>query len=340
MVYARILVCFVLSLFIALGAHPARGEEVRTELSVSVPGPLNLTYLPIDLITKIGADVAEGARVEVRHFGGGGVALKEMTSRNVDFAVAGMPAAMSLRANGGDVVVVAAVSADPLFVFMVRADLRGEIKRVADLRGKRIGVNTSSLTSKTTSQQLAELVLKSDGVLPDQYRIIPAGQSWEAQSEMLSNGRVDAIMGDEPFASRLLAAGKVFFLVNLADPEQARQVPGAGFLHAALETRGELIAKEPGKVEQMVRIVRRTLEWMGRSTPEEIVAKLAISDVESRTWLLAALQKYPRMYSPDGRFSTAQLRETERFFQESSPEGAAHLKNADLVNDRWSGKRD
>ena len=69
-----------------------------------MPGPLNLSYLPIDLIPRIGADKAEGVRLNLLHTGGGVVALNNLVTRNADFSVAGMPAAMSLRANGGDVV--------------------------------------------------------------------------------------------------------------------------------------------------------------------------------------------------------------------------------------------
>jgi len=90
--------------------------------------------------------------------------LQELMTRNADFAVAGLPAAMSQRVNGNAVVALAAVSDAPLFVLMVRADLAGKVKTVADLKGKVVGVNTSSLSSKTTSQQLAELVLKTNSV--------------------------------------------------------------------------------------------------------------------------------------------------------------------------------
>jgi len=48
-----------------------------------------------------------GASVQLLHTGGGSVALNNMIMRDADFAVAGMPAAMSLRANGGDVVCLA-----------------------------------------------------------------------------------------------------------------------------------------------------------------------------------------------------------------------------------------
>jgi len=315
-------------------------EAGTMKIVVSVPGPRNISYLPIDLIEKIGADRAEGVKVELLQVGGGAVALQELMNRNSDFAVAGFPAAMSLRLNGGDVVGVAAVDDLPLFILMVRAELKGLVKQVADLRGRVVGVNTSSLSSKTTSQQLAELVLKSAGVSPDEVRLIAAGQSWLEQSSLLLSGSADAVMGDEPFASRLLAENKVFFLANLTDPADARRIPGAGFLHAALETRGETLKNEPQKVEKMVRILRRTLQWMASHSPEEIVGKLDIRDSDEKRSLLASLKKYPRLYSPDGRFSTAQLRETQHFFRETSGANPAAkaLEIESIIADRWAGR--
>ena len=150
---------------------------------VNAPGPRNISYLPIDLIPTIDVDKEEGVRLQILHTGGGAVAMKNMVTRNADFAVTGVPAAMSLKANGGDVVVIAPVDDALLFVLMVRADLKGKV----------IGVNTSTKASKTTSQQLAELLLKSDDVPLNSVRIVPAGQSWVEQSSLMISGRTDAV---------------------------------------------------------------------------------------------------------------------------------------------------
>lgn len=322
------------------GAFPAQADPAPLKITVSVPGPRNISYLPVDLITRIGADKAEGAEIQLLHTGGGGVALANLMNRNADFAVAGMPAAMSLRANGGKVTVIAAVDDAPLFIFMVRADLKGKVKRIADLKGKVIGVNTSSLSSKTTSQQLAELVLKSDGVTANMVRIVAAGQSWLEQSSLLESKTADAIMGDEPFASRLLAENKVFFLANLADPETSDKIPGANFLHAALETRDETLSEDPRKVEKMVAILRRSLQWVANHTPEQIADALGITDKEERVAMIASLKKYPHLYSKDGRLLARQLRETEIFFHSTSEGNAAAqgLKVETMVADKWAGR--
>ncbi len=61
----RILSIIVASLLLAVG-WTAQAAEPPQQIVVSVPGPRSLSYLPIDLISKIGADKAEGAVVTVR----------------------------------------------------------------------------------------------------------------------------------------------------------------------------------------------------------------------------------------------------------------------------------
>lgn len=325
-----------LLLLAALAFSASAAGQMR--LLVAQPGPLNLSYLPLDLASRIGADKAEGVELVLRHVGGGGVALQLLQSREVDFAVAGAPAAMSAKASGNDVVVIASVDDLTLFVLMVRSDLKGQVRQVRDLAGRVIGVNTSSVASKTTSQQLAELMLRNDGISPGHVRIVAAGQSWDEQSVLIRSKAVDAILGDEPFASRLRDDGQVFFLVNLARAADAERIPGAGFLHAAVETRSDVLRDAPTKAEKMVAVLRRTLVWMASHTPEEIVAALQIDDAPARQAMLRALRQYARLYSPDGRFSARQIRETDIFFA-SSEGGAKRVLLGDMIDARWAGRK-
>jgi NitT/TauT family transport system substrate-binding protein len=332
---------FSIAFFFVLLSSAVVADETQ-HIVVSAPGPLNLSYLPVDLIPKIGADKEEGVRMHILHTGGGAVAMNNLLTRNADFSIAGVPAAMSLKANGGDVVVIAPVDDAPLFVLMVRSALKEQVKTISDLRGRVIGVNTSTRSSKTTSQQLAELLLKSGDVSSDSVRIVPAGQSWVEQSSLMISGVADAVVGDEPFASRLLANNHVYFLAHLAEPETVSSVQGANFLHAALETRSDVIANEPQKVAKMVRIMKKSLAWIASHTAEEIVDVLGVVDPEERNSLILSLKKYPRAFSREGRFSTAQLKETDQFFHsglEVNDPGLT-LSVESMVNDQWSGRRD
>lgn len=328
------------ALILSASQATAEGQPALTKIMLSAPGPRNISYLPIDLIPAIGADKDEGVSLQILNTGGGSVAMNNMVARNADFAVAGVPAAMSLRANGGDVVVIAPVDNAPLFVLMVRSDLKGKVKRIADLKGKVLGVNTSTRSSKTTSQQFAELLLKSDGVSIDAVRIVPAGQSWVEQSSLIISGQADAVVGDEPFASRLLADHRVFFLAHLAQPETVKGIKGANFLHAALETRSDVIANEPAKVEKMVRILKRSLAWITTHTPEQVADVLGIKEPKERAALLLSLNKYPKTFNGDGKFSTAQLKETDVFFHSGLTKGDSgqSLSIEQMLNDRWAGR--
>ncbi|MBF0294221.1 MAG: ABC transporter substrate-binding protein [Magnetococcales bacterium] len=314
-------------------------EETPMRTVVSVVGPRNLSYLPIDLVPILQADRAEGIEVRLKHVEGGGLAIKELLARNSEFTVVGFPALMSLKANGGELVGVAALSDRPQFVLMVRAALRDQVRRIADLKGRIVGVHTSAVNAKTVAQQLLELLLRSDGLSPREVRVISSGQEWAKRTAMLDSGQVDAIVSEEPFASTLLGAGKVFFLVNLAEPESTNNIAGANVLHAVLATRPDVAANEPEKVRRLVAAVRRALQWIASHSPEELVEQLRIADEPEKQYLLTCLRKYPRLFSNDGRFSNRQIAETNTFFHTSTPE-AKGVRMEDLINDQWAGRKE
>ncbi|MEO5334349.1 MAG: ABC transporter substrate-binding protein [Magnetococcus sp. YQC-5] len=318
---------------------PAWSAEERIKTVVSVVGPRNLSYLPIDLVPIIGADQAEGLDLTLKHVGGGGIAIKEMISRNSDFSVVGFPALMSLKNHGGDLVGVAAVSDAPQFVLIVRKALQEQVRRIADLKGRIVGVHTSAVNAKTVAQQLLELLLASDGLKPKDARVISTGQDWERRMLLLDSGQVDAIVSEEPFASAMLAANKVFFLVNLAEPESIRNIPGTLVLHAALATRPDVVAREPEKVKRLVNALRRSLQWIATHSPEELVERLQMTDPLEKEQILLCLRKYPRLFSRDAQFSNRQIADTNLFFHTVTPE-AKSIRMEDLINDHWVGRKE
>lgn len=331
------------ALFLAVAtAIPAiAAEQERSRIVIATLGPNNLSYLPIDLIPKIGADRAEGVELRLHYYAGGAVALQQLLGRNADFAVAGVPAVMSARRSGGNPSAVAVIDDAPLFVLMVRTELRDQIRTPADLRGRVIGATTSSPNAKTTSHQIVRLLLAKAGVPLDTVRIVAAGQNYAEQAAMVTSGAVDAIIGLEPVASRLRHEGKVFFLVNLADPDSAALLPGRNFLHAILATREDLVATAPDKVARAVRMVKRSLDWVATHTPEQIVDALAIADADERDHLLDALKTHRNVYSRDGAFAAEQIRDTAILYAAANAiplADAQKMLDSSLV-DKWVGRR-
>ncbi len=318
------------------------GLAQATRITVSVPGPGAASYLPLALAAKIGADKAEGAELNLRYVAGGGVAIQEMLSGNAEFAVLGLPAAMSARLKDNRIVALAAVNDLPLYVLLVRSGLKGKVRTVADLRGRVVGVHSNSITTKTNSHQLIELLLRQAGVPPESVRFVSVGQRWSSEAAMLAEGSADAVMGDEPHAARMVAEGTAFQLLHLGEPGVAAGIPGGGFLRGTLVGRRDRIDADPRKAEVMVRILRRTLAWIAGHGPEEIIALAGIEDPKERRYMLETLGRYPRQYSVDGRFSRRQLQETETFFRNSQAgNAAAQTFNVEsMIMDRWVGRKE
>lgn len=319
---------------LAIAILPAAAQQ---RVVIGYPGPLNTPWLPLELAPKIGADHAEGLELVSRYVTGA-AGLNDLLSRNIDFAVPGVPAAMSARARGGDVVAIMPLSDLPVYMLVVRAELKGKIKRIGDLAGRVVGVTSSTLAAKTTSHQVAELLLRQDGVPLSAMRIVSLGQNWGDVSAAFRSSSADAFVGFDPITTRLVESGMAYSLFDLHSPDDAAKVPGAGFLLAGIITRGDVIAKAPEKIRRVVAMMRRVLEWMATRSPEEIVAALNVGDAERRASLLQSLRSHPRQFSRDGKFSEHQIAETDRFFAAIGGE-TAPVTLGSMLDARWAGRK-
>jgi NitT/TauT family transport system substrate-binding protein len=323
-------------------AAPLARVRAQTPLVIGVPGPGSTVSLPVEVLVKRGFDRAEGLAVRPRFVGGGGVVLRDLADGNADYGVFGLPAAMNQNLRGARYVALAAIDDLPLYTLVVRADLRGAIRRIEDLRGRTVGIHSNGLATRTTSHQLLDLVLASHGVPADSVRIVAAGQSWETQTAALRSGSIDASMCDEPIATRLEAAGLAHTLYSTGNPGDARATPGAGFLRAALIGLRSRVDAQPDEAARVVAMFRRTLGWLAQATPVQVADTLAPGSDDERAALLAVLTRFRRQYSRDGTFSRAQLRDTDAFFRASNADNPAAqaYSVASMVIDRWVGQRD
>jgi NitT/TauT family transport system substrate-binding protein len=324
----------------ALSSRGIAQPMAATGVTLSVPGPGGSVSLPLELAVRIGADKAEGLALRLKFVDGGGVAIQDLNSGNADFGVFGLPAAMNSNVNQAGLVALAAIDDLPLYTLMVRADLRGKVARIGDLKGRAIGIHSNSLATRTTSHQVMDLVLRSHGVSPGEVSYIAAGQNWETQSSAFISGAVDASMCDEPFGTRLAAEKLAFELYSTGNPADTANTPGAGFLRAALIARRTRVDARPDLAERMIKVVLRALAWLAGRSPEQVAEALGMAGA-ARQSFMDVYRKYPRQYSRDGRFSKLQLRDTEVFFRASNPGNPAAQRYAidTMIVDRWSGSK-
>lgn len=326
---------------LAVAAPAPAAADSAQAVTLSVPGPGDSVAMPAELAVRLGLDRARGIALRLRFVGGGGVAISELNSRNADYAIFGLPAMMQSDLRGAQLRALAAIDDLPLYSLMVRSDLRTTIRRVADLRGRVVGVHSYALGSKTTSQQVLELLLRTSHVPLESVHMVPAGQSWETQSAALRSRSVDASLCDEPFGLRMVREGIAVPLFSTGRPEDLRRLPGGGFLRAVLVARQDAIAQDPDLAGRMVDTLRASLQWIAAHPAETLADQLELARGPEREAFIEVFQRFPRQYSRDGRFSQRQLRETENFFRDAEADnpGAQNLSLDNLIDDRWAGRK-
>jgi len=315
-------------------------QAAMIEVKLSVPGPGNSISLPLELAVKLGADRAEGLNLRLKFVGAGGVAISDLRSGDADFAVFGLPAAMAANLRQPTLIALAALDDLPLYSLMVRQDLLGKVRRIKDLKGRVVGTSSTATPTKSTSHQVADLVLRVNGIAPDDVRILPVGLSWDSQSAAMISKTVDATFCDEPSGQRLAAEKLAFRLYTTGDPKDASQTPGAGFLRASLIARRDKVEANADVAQRMVRMTKRVLGWISLRKAEEAADQMALTGTERRAFI-DVWRQFPRQFSRDGRFSTAQLRETDTFFKASNPDNAAaqRFNVESMIVDKWSGRK-
>lgn len=321
-------------------AVPALRAADAQPAVLATPGPGSSVSAIPELAVRIGADRAEGLALRLKFTGGGGVAIREILAGNAQFGVFGLSAAMKENLAAPRLVALAAVEDRAPLCLLVRQPLKGSVQRVADLRGRAVGVHSNSLSTTTHAQQLLTLLLQREGLGPQDVRLVAAGQSWETQAAALRSGLADAVIAEEPFGLRLEQQGLAFALVRIGLPDRRIGLPGEGFLRGTLISTPALVEQSPQLAERMVRVVQRTLAWRRAHAPDQIVATLGLAGDEAAAFA-DMLRQYPQQFSADGRFSEAQIAETEQFFRESGSGTAAEraYRAATMLVDRWAGRR-
>jgi NitT/TauT family transport system substrate-binding protein len=169
----------------------------------------------------------------------------------------------------------------------VQAGLKGNIRSVKDLRGKRIGVPGMG----TPPFIFANRVLGANGIDPAKeitWLVFPAGELGLA----LDKGEVDAIANSEPIGSMLVAQGKVR---NIAD--QAVDMPYADEYCCAVIVNGKFLKRNPKASAAATRALLKAAKWVDanpRAAAElSVKGKYLASTVEQNTVSISHLRYAP-----------------------------------------------
>src|SRR5688572_2418089 len=239
----------------ALTASALAQEIVVSNYGVSANG------MPFAVAMDKGYFKDEGINVTgIITSAGGGTTLRNMLAGNAPYGEVNPVVVVSAVLQGADLRIISDnVSTVAEFVWAVKPD--SPIKSVKDFKGKRLGYTNP----RSTSQALANLLLQSAGLKPEDVEMMKTGGFGEGIAA-LDKGLVDVVPVPEPLWSKFKDKYRAVVVASEALPPLGNVVG---------VTTVEGAAKNGKFISAVIRARRKAVQFM-KTNPEEsadIIAK-------------------------------------------------------------------
>jgi NitT/TauT family transport system substrate-binding protein len=171
-----------------------------------------------------------------------------------------------------------------------------DIKSMADLRGKSLGV--TGLGSSTNF--LSQYLMVKSGVPLGEFSTIPVGAGTTFIAAMTQD-KIQAGMTTEPTISRMLKTGEARILVDMRTVEKTKLALGGTYPAASLYMSTDWIEKNKPTVQKLANAFVKTLKFINTHSAAEIADKMPkdfyAGDKES---YVKALADGKAMFTADG----------------------------------------
>jgi NitT/TauT family transport system substrate-binding protein len=325
---------------LALAGPSLSAAADKNPIRINIPGPGSLPFLPIDLIPRLELDRKLGVQLNIRYFPSGIHAMESMLAGEAEFAGFAFSVVPKMQAKGTDIVAVAPLGgATPRYAVIARKALSRQIKTLSDLKGHSLGVALGNQQSKTYMQTLGEQLLASAGIRPDQVRWVGTSHTTDGLVGAMSGTAVDAVFCEEPFITILVKRKMGFIIADLDEPTFSAGIPGLHHLRASISSTRARLAQDPSLAKHLIAMLKQSLIWINSHQPEEIVARLGVTDPLEREERINTLRYSPGTFSEDTRFSRRQLLATKDFLLATTNLAAEQIQVYRSIDSRWAGMK-
>lgn len=255
-----------------------------------------LHFLPLDLAIARDLFAEQGLDAEVVQLQSGTPTAQALLAGEVDFSTNAIDHVFKAAAQGKDTLrMVMLLGRLPGMSLVIDSRLKDEIKTLADLKGRSLGVTSRG---SATHMVLASLLLRA-GIRIEDVTIVEVKPA--AMAAALENRQIVGGIALEPFATLFEEQGKTVRLADLATPEDSTRYLGGVYNQAGLLTRQDVLDQRPEVVRKAAAALQAALRLLQERTPEEI-ANMLPADVTgpNKAQYVRSLTKFRPYFSPDG----------------------------------------
>ena len=287
----RLLQALSLAALVMLSTAALAADKV----TIIIGGYEKQIYLPAKLTESLGYFKAEGLDVELLNEASGVDAENEMLAGAVHGVVGFYDHCVDLQSKGKFVQSVVQFSQAPGEVELVSSK-HPEIKSMADLRGKSLGV--TGLGSSTNF--LSQYLMVKSGVALGEFSTIPVGAGTTFIMAMQQD-KIQAGMTTEPTISRMLKTGEARILVDMRTVEKTKAALGGTYPAASLYMASDWVAKNKPTVQKLANAFVKTLKFINTHSAAEIADKMPKDFYAGdKDGYIKALADGKAMFTPDG----------------------------------------
>lgn len=273
----------------------SHGAFAADKVTIMVGGYEKQIYLPAKLAEGLGYFKAEGLDVELLNEPSGVDAEDEMLAGAVQGVVGFYDHCVDLQTKGKFAESVVQFSQAPGEVELV-SNKHPEIKSMADLRGKTLGV--TGLGSSTNF--LTQYLMVKSGVPLGEFTSLPVGAGTTFIAAMQQD-KIQAGMTTEPTISRLIKTGEARVLIDMRSMEKTKAALGGTYPAASLYMPTEWVEKNKPTVQKLANAFVKALRFINTHTASEIAEKMPkdfyVGDKEG---YIKALADGKIMFTSDG----------------------------------------
>ncbi len=283
----------------ALATEPPRQLQKVTVPYTPISGPMAPLWIGVDqkLFEKYGLEVT------AQFVGGSSPITQALTTGEYDIAVANGGVAALNRLNGGDIMIVGLHAP----TFSIDSWSRPEIRSIAGLRGKSIGV--TRFGSSTHFAAIA--MLESAGLQPTDAVILQTGGVSESLAALLS-GQMDAVMLAPPQSFEARRAG-YYQVALMSEMGEYGLFPETGIIAR------EAVLRDPQLRAMGVNFMRAFTEALHVAKTDAEVTKQALhkyAQIDDETVLQDTFDFYSKFFPDTLRIDERSITNMMRFLDD------------------------